>query len=693
MKEKIISIDIGGKPLILKTGLLAKQANASVTVQYGETVVLVTLVTKTSEEVTDFVPLMVDYRERTYAAGRIPGGFFKREGRPRESEILASRLIDRPLRPLFPKGINKDIILNAIVLSSDQENNPDLPALIGSSMAVILSGLPFSGPIGGVRVGYVKGEFKINPTFSELEDSDLDLIVVGTENSVAMLEGSSNEVSEEIITEAIMIAQKEIAKIVDMQKSFANECGVKQTKVENVEDEFDAHVARLLPEYKDSIKKGITIIDKLEREQALSEINEKIKQNFPEDENGSIALTVYERLTNICFRELVVKDKKRPDGRAFDEVRKITCGVGILPRTHGSALFSRGETQALAVATLGTPRDKQIIDDLEGEYKKHFMLHYNFPSFAVGEARPNRGPGRREIGHGNLAERALEPMLPQSDNFPYTIRIVSDILESNGSSSMASVCGGTLSLMDAGVPIKNPVAGISVGLVKEKEGDVLLVDIAGFEDHYGDMDFKVAGTVNGITAIQLDIKIEGLDRGLIENTLALSKKSRLKILDIMKETIKEPRAEMSKLAPKIDTVMVDPGKVRLVIGQGGKNIKKIMEDCKVEIDVTDLGEVIISAVDAEGLVKAKEMVLLYTADAEVGKIYKGRVTKITTFGAFVEILPGKEGLVHVSQLADKRVEKVEDFLSEGDEIYVKLFEIDSMGRLNLSKKMADKERG
>jgi polyribonucleotide nucleotidyltransferase len=691
MKEVKVEQEIGGKKLILSTGKLAKQAKASVVVQYGETVVLVSLVSAPLEEAKDFVPLTVDYRERTYAAGKIPGGFFKREGKPREKEVLSSRVIDRPLRPLFPKGIKDDIMINAIVLSSDGENDSDLPALIGASAAVVLAGFPFNGPIGAVRIGYINGEFVINPSFTDLQNKELELIVVGTKDRITMLEGNSKEVSEDIVLKAIKKAETEVNKIIDLQIELAKKCGVELNKVSVKEDEMDKYVQELIPTHKEKIKKAITIFDKLERAGALDKLKEEIVEKYKEiDETGFIASTVYERLSELCFKELIVKDKKRPDSRAFDEVRDISCEVGILPRTHGSGLFTRGQTQALAIATLGTPRDMQIIDDLEGEYKKRFMLHYNFPSFAVGEARPNRGPGRREIGHGNLAERALEAVLPDDKEFPYTIRIVSDILESNGSSSMASVCGGSLALMDAGVPIKSPVAGISVGLVQDKE-NILLVDIAGFEDHFGDMDFKIAGTEKGITAIQLDVKVSGLDDDTIVRTFEISKKSRLKILDIMNKTLNKSREATSTYAPKIEKVIVPTDKIRLVIGQGGKTIKKIMEEADVEIDVEDTGEVTISAKNFEGLKIAREMVQLYTAEAEVGKIYKGKVMRLMSFGAFVEILPGKEGLVHISQLSDKRVEKVEDVVKEGDEINVKLVEIDAMGRLNLSKKAADKE--
>ncbi|MFC1546257.1 polyribonucleotide nucleotidyltransferase [bacterium] len=691
MKEIKKERQVGGKVLSLSTGVFAKQARSSIVVQYGETVVLVTLATSKSDEVRDFVPLMVDYRERTYAAGKIPGGFFKREGRPREKEILSSRLIDRALRPLFPKNIQENIVISVIVLSSDNENDPDIPALIGSSMAVVLGGIPFGGPIAGVRVGYIDEKLIVNPSYEELEKSTLSLTVVGTEESVVMLEGDAQEISENIVTDAIMHAQEEIKKIIEMQKEFALELGVSLTKMEKAEDDLDKQEKELLPDFKDEIKKAVTLIDKLEREHALEKVKEKIKERFPDDQDGIITDIMNERLTYSVFRELVVKDRVRVDGRAFDELRAVNCNVGLLPRTHGSGIFTRGQTQALAIATLGTSRDMQIIDDLEGEYKKRFMLHYNFPSFAVGETRPNRGPGRREIGHGSLAERAIEPMLPSDDNFPYTIRVVSDILESNGSSSMASVCGGTLALMDAGVPIKNPVAGISVGLVKESDEEILLVDIAGFEDHYGDMDFKVAGTEQGITAIQLDIKITGLSRQLVEKTLELSRKTRLKILDIMKKTIEAPRSEMSSYAPKIEKMYVPQEKVRLVIGQGGKTIKKIMEEATVEIDIEDNGEIRVSAKDSKGLAIAREMIKLYTQDPEVGKIYKGKVMRIMNFGAFVEILPGKEGLVHISQLAERRVANVEDVVKEGDEIFVKLVEIDNMGRLNLSKKAAEQE--
>ena len=708
-----VEAEIADRLLMIETGDLAKQAAGSALVRYGETVILVAVtVAPEPKEGENFFPLTVDYRERTYAAGKIPGGFFKREGRPRENEVVTSRLIDRPLRPLFDKNFLNEVQVMITVLSSDQENDADVPSIIGASCAVSLSGVPFASPIGAVRMGRVGERFIINPTFAQLEESDLDLVVAGTKDTVTMLEGGGKEVPEEVILEAIKLAHKVIVEIVALQEKLIKQLGKPKIglpgiRESSINQELEKEFYRLLPyaerkaipsnlelairaiEFcRGKVEEALGISDKLAREKRLDEIISKTIDNFSKDypeEEKTIRDTI-DQVERNYLRRIVLEENRRIDGRKIDEVRPITCAVGVLPRTHGSGLFTRGQTQALVTTTLGTSQDMQVMDELEREYKKRFMLHYNFPPFSTGEVRPDRGPGRREIGHGVLAERALSPVLPSDEEFPYTIRIVSDILESNGSSSMASVCGGTLSLMDAGVPITMPVAGVAMGLVKEGDRAVLLTDIIGMEDFFGDMDFKVAGSRKGITAVQLDVKTDMVTSEIMAKALEQSRKARLFILDKMQEKIESPRKEISLLAPKILIIEINPDKIREVIGPGGKTVNKIQNETGARLDIAYDGVITITADTQEAANAAREMVEYLTADAEVGKVYKGKVTHIKDFGAFVEILPGKEGLVHISQLADRRINKVSDVVKEGQEILVKCMEIDHEGRISLSHK-------
>ncbi|HAM39479.1 MAG: polyribonucleotide nucleotidyltransferase [Elusimicrobia bacterium RIFOXYC2_FULL_34_12] len=681
-----IRIDIEGKPLIIKTGELAKQSSGAVTVQYGETVILATAnANLTPQEPKYFLPLTVDYRERTYAAGKIPGGFFKREGRPREKEILTSRMVDRTIRPLFPENYFCETQVGVTLLSSDIQNDSDVLSVIGVSAALLQSGVPYFIPVAAVRVGRIDGKFVINPTFSDREKSDVDLFISATEKGIVMLEGGPNEIDEKTIIDAIKFGLGFIPELINKQKEFINpnKAAFKAPIIdETVKNEITKN-------YKEKINDAVRIHERKERELKINEIMVQAKLNFPEKEND--VENVIEELIQKEARNMIVNLGVRSDGRKPDEIRNIDCKIGVLPRTHGSAVFTRGQTQALATTTLGTPQDMQIMDELEGEYKKRFMLHYNFPSFAVGEVKPERGPGRREIGHGALAEKSLEKVLPSEENFPYAIRIVSDILESNGSSSMATVCGGSLALMDAGIPIKSGVAGIAMGLMTEGDKYVILTDIQGLEDHYGDMDFKVAGTRVGITGIQMDIKIDSVKMNILEEGLEKAKIARLKILDIMDKTISQSKSALSEYAPKMITIMIDVAKIKDVIGSGGKIIRKIIQDTGAEINIEDDGKITISAVNSESLNMAKQRIEDITADVEVGKIYKGKVVSITNFGAFVEVLPNKDGLVHISQIEEKRVEKVEDVLKLGDEIWVKVMEVDKQGRINLSRKQAMKE--
>lgn len=687
------TIQISGKELTFEVGALAKQAAGAALVRYADTVVLAAVtVSEEPKEGRDFLALTVDYREKTYAAGRIPGGFFKREGRPRDKETLTSRLVDRSLRPLFPEGFAHEIQVSITVLSSDQENDSDIPAILAASLALGVSEIPFLGPIGAIRVGEQDGKIVFNQTFSEREACALDMVVSGTQEALIMVEGGAMQIPEATILSALTEARTLIRQLIGKQETIIKKIGkAKMTfsKAAIAEDLQKAVSALVL----EKVREAIRISHKEKRDVYFQEVKrhllEKLLPTFPEKEKQ--ILTALEDLFTRETRERILKEGVRTDGRKTDEVRPIEIQVGYLPRTHGSALFTRGQTQALVTTTLGTPHDMQIMDDLEGEYKKRFMLHYNFPSFSTGETKPNRGPGRREIGHGALAERALKPVIPDEERFPYTLRVVSEILESNGSSSMATVCGGSLALMDAGVPISEAVAGIAMGLIQEGERRAILTDILGLEDHLGDMDFKVAGTRKGVTAIQMDIKTLGISLDVLGPALEQARRGRLFILEKMDAALAQPREELSGLAPRLVLLSINPAKIKDVIGGGGKTIRKIQQETSADIDVEDDGRVFISAPDEEALQAAIEMVKFYTADVEIGKIYKGRVVNLMKFGAFVEVIPGKDGLCHISQLDEKRVERVEDVVSEGDEIYVKVMEVDKQGRINLSRKMAMRE--
>lgn len=684
-------IEINGRTLTIETGRVARQAHGAVTVRYGDTMVLATAVSSYEpKEGADFFPLTVDYRESAYAAGKIPGGFFKREGRPSEKEILSSRLIDRPVRPLFPENYVYDTVVVVNVISSDQENNGDVLGGIGASAALSISDIPFLGPIASVRVGRVNGQFVINPTFKELEDSDMEIVVAGTKSSITMVEGEAREISEEEMLTAIQAGHAVIKQIVELQESLMAELGV--TKREIVPPQVDQElIAQLSAIAQPVVQEANQIEAKTERNAKLKELKQRLVAQFLETHPDveTLASKVIEDLQYRDMRRMILEDKKRLDGRSTTAIRPITCEVGLLPRAHGSALFTRGQTQALVATTLGTKIDEQMIDGVDGESSKRFMLHYNFPGYSVGEARVSRGPGRREIGHGNLAERALKNMLPADMDFPYTVRIVSDILESNGSSSMASVCGGSLSLMDAGVPIREAVAGIAMGLIKEGDRYAILSDILGDEDHLGDMDFKVAGTTKGITACQMDIKIQGISAEIMREALAQAKEGRLHILNVMNQTLAQPRPDISKYAPRIITLKIKVDQIGLVIGPGGKTIREIIEKSGAQIDISEDGTVMVASPNAEGNEIAVNLIHGLTADAEVGKTYKGRVKKITDFGAFVEILPGKEGLLHISEIDHKRVQRVDEYMKLGDEVEVLLQEIttrDGKTKYELSRK-------
>jgi polyribonucleotide nucleotidyltransferase len=690
-----VETEIGGKRLILETGLMAKQASGAVVVRYGDTVVLSTAVaSKVERENVDFLPLTVDYQEKAYAAGRIPGGFFKREGRQTEKEVLTSRLIDRPIRPLFPDGYYFDTQIIASVLSIGDESSMDLMGMIASSAALSISDIPFRGPIGAVRVGFVDGKFVINPDHKELETTLLNLVVAGTADAIMMVEGGANELTEDQMLEALETGHREIKKIVELQNELISKVGKPKRAVKTVE--IDAALAEQVASLAmERLQTAVVIPNKMERQKTLDVLLDEIKQKLKNEDDptrGRQISAIFLDLEKNEVRKIILDKNIRADGRKPDQIRPISCVVGLLPRTHGSALFTRGETQALVVTTLGTSEDEQRIDSLEGEYFKTFMLHYNFPPFSVGETKPLRGPGRREVGHGALAERALKAMVPTKLEFPYTIRIVSDILESNGSSSMATVCGGTLALMDAGVPIKAPVAGIAMGLIKEGENVIILSDILGLEDHLGDMDFKVTGTSTGITALQMDMKIEGITIEVMRRALQQAKDGRLYILGKMLDTLQAPRKELNPFAPRIITMQINPDKIKDVIGSGGKVIRSIVEQTGAKIDIEDSGVINIASSDEAAANKAKEIIRGIVQDAEVGKLYMGKVRKIMDFGAFVEIFPGTDGLLHISQISDHRVEKVTDELKEGDEVLVKVLEIDRQGKIRLSRKEAMREK-
>lgn len=682
-----VEAQIGGKNLILETGRMARQSDGAVLVQYGDTVVLVTVVASKVSKDVDFLPLTVDYQEKAFAAGKIPGGFFKREGRLGEKEILSSRLIDRPLRPLMPENWFFETQIIASVLSSDQGSVSDILSIVGASSAISVSDIPFNGPVGAVRVGRVEGVLLINPALDLLEKSDMDIVVVGTADAVMMVESGSNELSEEVVLEAIQFGHDVVRQVIDLQNTLREKAGKEKREVPPVKRNA-ALAAAVDAELSSQIRGAVLIPNKSDRQAELNRIlNQKISGIDSVDvAQISEIKTIFHELERREVREMILDKGVRVDGRGTSDIRAITCEPGVLPRTHGSALFTRGETQSLAVVTLGTSDDEQRIDSLEGESKKSFMLHYNFPPFSVGETRPLRGPGRREIGHGALAERALKPVIPSKEDFPYTLRIVSDILESNGSSSMATVCGGTLALMDAGVPIKKPVAGIAMGLIKEGERVQVLSDILGVEDHLGDMDFKVTGTADGITALQMDIKIGGITTEIMKRALDQAKAGRLYILEKMMSALSAPRKDLSAYAPRIITMKVKPDKVREVIGQGGKVIRGIIEETGVKINIDDLGVIHIASADESASKKAVDMINAIVEEVEVGKVYLGKVVRIMDFGAFVEIRRGTDGLVHISQLANHRVKDVRDEVTEGDEIRVKVLEVDRQGKIRLSRK-------
>jgi polyribonucleotide nucleotidyltransferase len=681
-----IELDLGGRRLSIETGKVARQAHGAVTVRYGDTMVLSTVVATQEPRDVDFLPLSVEYRERTYAAGRIPGGFFKREGRPRDKEIVSARLTDRPIRPLFPKGFRSDIQVYITVLSADGENDADILGLLGASAALTISDVPFAGPIGAVRVGHVDGQWVLNPTFSNLDRSSLDLVVAGTSDNIIMLEGGAEEVSEELVLGALDLAQQGIGEIVGMQERLRESAGRPKRHFQPTETPKDL-VARVDELAATAVSDALLIADKVQRQTSLDEHEDNLVEQLAAEEwTEEQVREAFRQAERAMVRKAVLDAGRRLDGRGPDDIREIACEVGLLPRTHGSALFTRGQTQSLAVTTLGTKTDEQKIDGLEGESWKSYMLHYNFPPFSVGEVRPVRGPGRREIGHGLLAERAIRPVIPMEERFPYTIRLVSDILESNGSSSMATVCAGSLSLMDAGVPIKEPVAGIALGLVKEDDKAVLLVDILGAEDHLGDMDLKVTGTRQGITAMQMDLKTSGVPRDLFAAAFEKARNARHHVLDEMGKALSAPRTSVSQYAPHIVVMRVKVSKIGEIIGPGGRTIRRIQEETGASIDIDDDGSVFISAPDEAGAAKASDTIRQLVEEAEIGKIYTGKVKKTVAFGAFVEILPGQEGLVHISELAPFRVSKVEDVVREGDEITVMVKGIDEQGKISLSRK-------
>ena len=668
------SIELGGRTLTMEIGKIAKQANGAVLVRYGDTAVVVAATgTKTPREGVDFFPLTVDFEEKMYAVGKIPGGFIKREGRPAETAILTSRLIDRPIRPMFPEGYHNDVQIVATAVSVDPDNAPDIPAMIGASCALSISDIPFEGPIAGVRVGMIDGQYIINPTIEQAKVSRLNIAVAGTKDAILMVEAGAKEISEDEMLDAIWFGHEEIKKLVEWQEKIMAEVG--KPKMEVPVYEPPAELAAEIEAYgAEQLKAALMDANKLEREENVARIKAEIADAFMEKypDNAKDVAYITQKLVKKIVRRTISVDKIRPDGRALDEVRPVTCEVGLLARPHGSALFTRGQTQILNVLALAPLSEAQTLDGLGVELTKRYIHHYNFPPYSVGETKPLRSPGRREIGHGALAERALLPVIPSEEEFPYAIRLVSETLESNGSSSMGSVCASTLSLMDAGVPIKAPVAGVAMGLVKDGDYFTILTDIQGLEDALGDMDFKVAGTKNGITAIQMDIKIDGINKEIFKQALAQAKRGREHIMGIMLDCISEPRKELSKYAPKITTIHVDPEKISKIIGPGGKTIKKIVEETGAKIDIEEDGRVYIAAVNSEEAAKAIDMINGITAEAEVGKVYTGKVTRLMAFGAFVEILPGKEGLVHISQLSTERVNKVEDVVSVGDEIVVKV---------------------
>jgi len=699
----IVSREVAGRMLTITTGHMARQAHGSVTVQYGGTVVLATaVIAQEAREGRDsgdgdFIPLTVEYRERTYAAGKIPGGFFKRGGRPGEKEILTARLIDRAIRPQMPKGLRNEVQVYALVISSDMENNSDIPALIGASAALGLSGIPFENLLAAVRIGRINGQYVVNPTFEEVTQSELDIVVAGSQKNIVMVEGESEQVSEITMLDAFSLAQKFISEVINLQEELISKKGKTERKIDlkKIDEVLEQKIMTMTGE---KMAEAVRVAEKQARSAAVAVVVEdilgRLKVELGDEAYVKIESGAKQILTKIemnAVRKDIAVNHRRPDGRGLKEIRPIYSEVNVLPRPHGSALFTRGQTQALVVTTLGTAADEQLMEQLEREYKKNFMLYYNFPSFSVGEARPVRGPGRREIGHGMLAERALAPVIPDKQKFNYTIQITSDILESNGSSSMASVCGASLSLMDAGVPISEHVAGIAMGLIKYDDKYTVLTDIQGLEDHFGDMDFKVAGTAHGITAIQMDIKIAGVTHDLMRQALEQAREARLFILDKMNSVISQPNAELSEFAPRIEVIQINPDSIRDIIGPGGKMIKKITEETGTDIEIEDSGKISVAAKDPKSMQAAIEWIQRLAPNVEIGKIYKGAVKKIMDFGAFVEVVPNRDGLVHISQLAEHRVKRVEDVVKEGEEIYVKVIEIDDNGKIRLSHKDAVRE--
>jgi len=695
MSEKqIFNFEWAGRPLQVEVGKFAKQANGAVMVRYGDSTVLSTATASKHPKPLDFFPLTVNYEERLYAAGKIPGGFIKREGRPSENAILTSRLIDRPIRPLFPDGFRNEVQVISIVMSVDQDCTTEMAAMLGSSLALSVSDIPFGGPIAGVQVGLIDDQFIINPTQAQLAKSTIDLIVAGTKDAINMVEAGALEVPEEVMLEAIMFGHEEIKKLVAFQEEVVAVMAKEKTDIKLYELDADLS-AEIKAACETKLNAAIQVYEKHAREEAIREVKEEVTATYVERESDDATLKqvreILDKMVKEEVRRLITEDKVRPDGRKLDEIRPLSSETGILPRTHGSGLFTRGQTQALSIATLGALGDVQIIDGLGIEESKRFMHHYNFPQFSVGETGPIRGPGRREIGHGALGERALKAVLPDEKEFPYTIRLVSEVLESNGSTSQASICASTLAMMDAGVPIKAPVAGIAMGLIKRGEHYSVLSDIQGMEDHLGDMDFKVAGTAKGVTALQMDIKIDGLSRSILEEALTQAKIGRMHILASMMATISEPREKLSKYAPKIVMIKINPDKIRDVIGPGGKQINKIIDETGVKIDTEQDGSIYISSIDEEMIARAKAIIENIVRVAVVGEYYMGKVKRIEKFGAFVEIFPGKDGLLHISEIQEERTKAVEDVLKLDDEIFVKVIEIDNQGRVNLSRKVVVKE--
>ncbi|WP_047984837.1 polyribonucleotide nucleotidyltransferase [Ornithinibacillus californiensis] len=691
-EKQIFSTEIAGKPFVVEIGELAKQASGACMVQYGDSSVLAVATGSKEPKDLPFFPLTVNYEERLYAVGKIPGGFIKREGRPSEKAILASRLIDRPIRPLFPDGYRNEVQVISTVMSVDQDCSTEIAAMIGSSIALTISNIPFEQPIAGVHVGRVDGEFIINPTVEQEAKSDIELTVAGTKDAINMVEAGADEVPEEVMLEAIMFGHDEIKRLVAFQEEIVQALNPEKSEV--VLFEFDQELLeKVEAEVKEKLVAAIQVKEKHAREDAISEVKKELLLSYEEDpEIASQVKSILDKMVKEEVRRLITKEKVRPDGRKPDEIRPLSSRISVLPRTHGSGLFTRGQTQALSICTLGALGDVQILDGLDLEESKRFMHHYNFPQYSVGETGPIRGPGRREIGHGALGERALEKVIPDEKEFPYTIRLVSEVLESNGSTSQASICASTLAMMDAGVPIKAPVAGIAMGLVKSGEDYTILTDIQGMEDALGDMDFKVAGTANGVTALQMDIKIDGLSREILEEALTQAKKGRMEILESMLQTINEPKNELSRYAPKILTMSINPDKIRDVIGPSGKQINKIIDETGVKIDIEQDGSVFISSTDPDMNNKAKQIIEDIVREVEIGQVYLGTVKRIEKFGAFVEIFKGKDGLVHISELAEERTNKVEDVVKIGDQIMVKVKEIDHQGRVNLSRKAVLKEQ-